>query len=87
MEKHQIILERVRELTYHLHALGVAHITIYLTGSADLFSPDLPIFRVPFMQGEIIAQDTELDNCLVPTILIIKTNNTIDLSLQNTPSL
>lgn len=75
MEKSQIIEKLTREFMKRLHPLGVAHLTVYITGGTDLFSPNHVLRHVPFENGEISWQDLDVEDGPFPTTIFIKKNN------------
>lgn len=75
MEKSQIIEDLTREFVKQLRPLGIVHLTVYITGSQDLFSRKYAIQHIPFNSGEITYQDLELDESPIPTTIILKKNN------------
>lgn len=74
MQKSTYIKEKVEELARLLLPLGISHITIYITGSRDLFSPALPISRLPFNGGELLFQEMK-NNWEIPITVIFKANS------------
>lgn len=75
MEKSQIIEKLTREYMTQLHPLGIAHLTVYITGGYDLFSPIYGLRHIPFNNGEITSQDFDIEDGQFPATIIIKKNN------------
>lgn len=74
MQKSTYIKEKVEELARLLLPLGIFHITIYMTGSRDLFSPALPISRLRFNGSELLFQEMK-NNWEIPITVIFKANS------------
>ncbi|WP_126245885.1 hypothetical protein [Chitinophaga rhizosphaerae] len=74
MQKSTYIKEKVEELARQLFPLGISHITIYITGSRDLFSPALPISSLPFNDGELLFQEMK-NNWEIPITVILKASS------------
>ncbi|WP_423736530.1 hypothetical protein [Chitinophaga caseinilytica] len=74
MQKSTYIKEKVEELARLLLPLGISHITIYITGSRDLFSPALPICHLSFNGKELLFQEMT-NNWEIPVTVILKANS------------